>query len=48
MMLNEALNQGLKLEAVKATAGPPMRLREVRAASPKGTQLPTVMHHRTG
>lgn len=36
-MLNEALNQGLKLEAVKATAGPPMRVREVRAASPIGT-----------
>jgi hypothetical protein len=36
-MLNVAFNQGLKLEAVKATAGPPMRVRDVRAASPIGT-----------
>jgi hypothetical protein len=45
---DEACNQGLKLEAAKATAGSPMGLVEVKAASPIGTQLPTVTHHRTG
>jgi hypothetical protein len=32
-LLNEALNQALKLEVVKVAAGPPVRLREVTRAA---------------
>jgi hypothetical protein len=38
--LNEALNQALKLEAAKAAAGPPARLRELIGA-PAGASQPT-------
>jgi hypothetical protein len=38
--LNEALNQALKLEAAKAAAGPPARLRELTGAPARASQLP--------
>jgi hypothetical protein len=38
--LNAALNQALKLEAAKAVAGPPPRLREVARATSRSTLLP--------
>jgi hypothetical protein len=44
-LLNKDLNQVLKLEAAKAAAGPPARLKEVTRV-PKGTQLPPAEHHR--
>jgi hypothetical protein len=44
--LNEVLNQALKLEAVKATAGPPARLRELTEAPARASQPPD--HRREG
>jgi len=44
--LNEALNQALKLEAAKATAGPPARLRELTGAPARASQPPD--HRREG
>ena len=38
--LNEALNQALKLEAAKETAGPPARLRELTGVPAKASQSP--------
>jgi len=38
--LNEALNQALKLEATKAAAGPPARLRKLTGASARVSQPP--------
>jgi hypothetical protein len=41
--LNEALNQALMLEAAKAAAGPPARLRKV-TRTPMGTRRPVCWH----
>jgi hypothetical protein len=43
--LNEALNQALKLEEVKAVDGPPARLQEVKRV-PMGMRLPPAKHCR--
>jgi hypothetical protein len=46
--LNEALNQALMTESVKAEARPSARLREVRAGAAMGTLPPVTKHGRTG
>jgi hypothetical protein len=38
--LNQVLNQALKLEAAKAAAGPPARLRELTRAPARASQPP--------